>query len=413
MLEVMASLLRAGLEPLFCLMLAWIHLAQDGQRRTANRLVAGAVAGAVASVIMLAINTAVVRLEMGDVVEKGLVVCAIACFFVWVWLGKRSRDGRAGQIALGVLGFAILLDKAGGVINAVAPALSLENGLSSEWVIHLAGVALGLVLFVLLALAMKRIAGKVGRRVVFVFLLLAFAQLFVYQLIEWAQMLFGLQILPLTMWALDVLTPLVNHKAWFFYGLLALLAVYLLAVTMRLRVPQPVPEAPLNPAQQRKRLAQEARVRRWFYSLAAVVTVIFGTVIGDEVKAARATDEQPTIPVTADHGHIHIPKADLKEKELNVYSCTMDDGTEVKFIAVRKAGENYGVALDACQICGAAGYYQKDGQIICKKCGSVVSPTTIGFMGGCNPIPLMYEQKDDGTLDILVSELEKVKDRFK
>ena len=79
---------------------------------------------------------------------------------------------------------------------------------------------------------------------------------------------------------------------------------------------------------------------------------------------------------------------------------------------VGKTKENYGVALDACSICGVAGYHQKGDQIICNKCNSVINVNTIGFTGGCNPIPLVYENKGNGELVISVSQLEKSKSLF-
>jgi len=53
--------------------------------------------------------------------------------------------------------------------------------------------------------------------------------------------------------------------------------------------------------------------------------------------------------------------------------------------------------LDACQICGTQGYYQKGPEVICKNCGSDIVISTIGTPGGCNPVPLT-SHIDNGTL---------------
>lgn len=45
---------------------------------------------------------------------------------------------------------------------------------------------------------------------------------------------------------------------------------------------------------------------------------------------------------------------------------------------------------NACDVCGNAGYYERDDQVICKRCDVVMNKSTIGFKGGCNPIPLSY-----------------------
>ena len=60
------------------------------------------------------------------------------------------------------------------------------------------------------------------------------------------------------------------------------------------------------------------------------------------------------------------------------------------FIIIRKNGGAYGIGLDACENCGDAGYYEKDGKIICKKCEVAINLAPLGFKGGCAPIPVPY-----------------------
>ena len=52
---------------------------------------------------------------------------------------------------------------------------------------------------------------------------------------------------------------------------------------------------------------------------------------------------------------------------------------------------SFGVGFDACEVCGNAGYYERGSQVVCKRCDVVMNINTIGFKGGCNPIPLAYE----------------------
>ncbi|MDU5855170.1 MAG: Fe-S-containing protein, partial [Varibaculum cambriense] len=37
------------------------------------------------------------------------------------------------------------------------------------------------------------------------------------------------------------------------------------------------------------------------------------------------------------------------------------------------------------------GYYEDGGKVICRRCGVMMNIQTIGFPGGCNPIPIKYE----------------------
>lgn len=97
----------------------------------------------------------------------------------------------------------------------------------------------------------------------------------------------------------------------------------------------------------------------------------------------------------------------VKDGHLHRFGYTTDEGKLVRFIVVLKQENtnNYGVGLDACEICGEAGYYENsDGQIVCKKCGVVMNTTTIGMKGGCNPIIIDYDI-NDGYIIVPVSEM--------
>ena len=53
---------------------------------------------------------------------------------------------------------------------------------------------------------------------------------------------------------------------------------------------------------------------------------------------------------------------------------------------IHQTNGNYATALDACQICGTAGYRQEGQNIICRNCGAAIYAPSIGEAGGCNPI---------------------------
>ena len=83
----------------------------------------------------------------------------------------------------------------------------------------------------------------------------------------------------------------------------------------------------------------------------------------------------------------------------------------MRFIVIKKNEASYGVGLDACDICGETGYYERDGQVVCKLCDVVMNKSTIGFKGGCNPIPLAYTMAN-GQMVIKTGDLEAEKSRF-
>ena len=57
----------------------------------------------------------------------------------------------------------------------------------------------------------------------------------------------------------------------------------------------------------------------------------------------------------------------------------------------RRPDWNHPVAATVVEVCGSAGYYERGSQVVCKRCDVVMNINTIGFKGGCNPIPLAYE----------------------
>ena len=102
---------------------------------------------------------------------------------------------------------------------------------------------------------------------------------------------------------------------------------------------------------------------------------------------------------------VSVNLADISDGHLHRFEYTTSGGVKVRFIVIQKSGSSFGVGLDACEICGPSGYYEKDGKVICKLCEVAMNIATIGFKGGCNPIPIDYKVSN-GTLTVPISALE-------
>lgn len=100
---------------------------------------------------------------------------------------------------------------------------------------------------------------------------------------------------------------------------------------------------------------------------------------------------------TIDNGYVYIPYSMVEDGHLHRFGYETLDGYNTRVIVVLKPNMTYGVGLDACETCGEAGYYERDGDIICKRCDVVMNKATIGMKGGCNPIVISYEE---GTYEI-------------
>ena len=126
-------------------------------------------------------------------------------------------------------------------------------------------------------------------------------------------------------------------------------------------------------------------------------------------------NKQPVISEPEEYslvdGVATIPFSQVEDGHLHRFAYTAADGTEMRFIIILKNGGAYGVGLDACETCGDAGYYEQDGKIICKRCDVAINLATIGFKGGCNPIPFPY-QVDDGAIIIHAADLDALSAHF-
>jgi uncharacterized membrane protein len=168
-----------------------------------------------------------------------------------------------------------------------------------------------------------------------------------------------------------------------------------------------------NPAQLRK---LKARNRHWRRVAAGVgLCVALCAVMLTAVKANDTKQVELSAPeaytVDEEAGVVLVPMEAVSDGHLHRFEYKTDKNINVRWIVVKKPGSaSFGVGLDACEVCGNAGYFERSGQVICKRCDVVMNINTIGFKGGCNPIPMPYEVKDGNLVfrlsDIIAGEKE-------
>ena len=142
-------------------------------------------------------------------------------------------------------------------------------------------------------------------------------------------------------------------------------------------------------------------------ALCAVIMTVVKT--GDTRQVELSAPEVYTVDQEA--GTILVPMENVSDGHLHRFEYRTDKNIDVRWIVVKKPNSAaFGVGLDACEVCGNAGYFERNGQIICKRCDVVMNINTIGFKGGCNPIPMPYEVKDGNLIfrlsDIIAGEKE-------
>jgi uncharacterized membrane protein len=210
-------------------------------------------------------------------------------------------------------------------------------------------------------------------------------------------------------WVFRFIVAAVNNDRIFlfcFMGISFLLPLTLFITGLK------TPRSGKNPAENRKIRASLRTNRRWCFTVAAgfVFSVLAVTVI--KAYTERGVELSPAEPMTIAGPEIIIPIPQVEDGHLHRFAYNASDGTEVRFIVIKKNEIAYGVGLDACDICGATGYYERKGQVICRLCDVVMNISTIGFKGGCNPVPLAYRLRS-GNMVIEIADLENEKVRFK
>ncbi len=160
-----------------------------------------------------------------------------------------------------------------------------------------------------------------------------------------------------------------------------------------------------NPAQHRKLRARNRRHRRLAAALTVFLALIALTLTAVKKYDTRVIELSAPETYTVEGDEILVPMESVMDGHLHRFEYTTENKVSVRWIVVKKPGSaSFGTGLDACEVCGNAGYFERNGQIVCKRCDVVMNINTIGFKGGCNPIPIGYEVRD-GNLVFQLAEI--------
>ena len=179
-----------------------------------------------------------------------------------------------------------------------------------------------------------------------------------------------------------------NNDMMFTYILLGIVLVIPVIIVIRSFLQK---EPYSNPAQKRK-IKKKWRVnRRW-----AAMSVITAAMILVNFFVIKPYVNKPVVLSPIEDckvldGNVIVTPDQVEDGHLHRFAYTTPAGVDIRFIVIKKPNsQSYGIGLDACDICGETGYYERDGQVVCKLCDVVMNISTIGFKGGCNPIVVPY-----------------------
>ncbi len=190
-----------------------------------------------------------------------------------------------------------------------------------------------------------------------------------------------------------------NYSNWFIYTIMILGCVIPIILLIESRF---VNEPYTNSAERRKILAKWRSRKRWSIITLASFLITIITLTAVEAYANKEIELSPIEETLIEDEKILVSFEQVNDGHLHRFGYTTENGVTIRFIIIQKPNSStYGVGLDACEICGETGYYEKNGQVVCNLCDVIMNINTIGFKGGCNPMVIEYDiQKGYIVIDI-------------
>jgi len=416
MFEALVVTLREGVEAALVVGIILAYLKKTGREKLNRSVFQGLGAGIAASVVCAVLFA---RLGISEEAYEGWLMLLgslfVASMVYWMWRTakglKREIEQRvealtsrsSGAVAAGLFLLTFLLILREGVETILfLGAIKLTTDSLLAWF----GGILGLVLAVLFGFAFVRGTVRVdlGRffKVTEIVLLLLAAQLLIGGLHEFGER----GSLPVGREEMRLIGPIVKNDVLIIVSLLALPLIILLVPGREEKSKRKAAEG-LEGPQRRLAIASLRRETLWRRLFAAAGTVIIAslTVSYAFSRLPRGIDP-PALLAEGEGGEVRLSKAGLDDGHLHRFGVSLD-GTVVRFIVVQTDGK-LTPAFDACQVCGASGYVELKGRLVCLACAADINRTTLGVGGGCNPIPLPH--RDEG--NELVMSVTDLKERL-
>jgi FTR1 family protein len=397
MLEAFIITLREGVEAALIVGITLAYLAKIGRGNLKRSVYAALGAAFLGS---LGVAVLVSRLNLNEDIVEGWVML-VAAFFVVTMIVFMMRTGRKlkGEIEgkldslttrgsrIGLFLFVFLMILREGVETVlILSAVSLNTSALMSFLGTLAGVGAAIAFGVMFVKGSVRINLQKFFRVTTVILFFVAAQLLISGLHELSEN----GVLPSSKREMAIIGPIVRNDLFFFVTILALAA---LMVLFEVKRRQPVPASD-SPAARRMAEWTARRERLWMGSVYASAFIFIGLVTAQFIYAKSVSALSPAQQVSFVNGELRIPRTQVQDGDLHRYVAT-ENGTEVRFWLYQKPDGKIATVFDACEICGAVGFYKSSNGVVCKNCAAPINPQSVGTAGGCNPVPLKAEATDD------------------
>lgn len=192
--------------------------------------------------------------------------------------------------------------------------------------------------------------------------------------------------LPSSKEEMATIGPIVRNEVFFFVVILGVAGLVIVREWFRAAKAR-IDNPNLNSAERRQRDWEYRKQRRWSFAAAFLCFAVLMTFAADFVYARAAAAPPPATEVTPQGNLVRIPISVIADGDVHFFSVD-SNGTQLRFFVYHNTNGEYQTALDACMICGRAGYRKEGSNLICRNCGAAVYLPSVGESGGCNPIPV-------------------------
>ncbi|MFU0552698.1 Fe-S-containing protein [Gardnerella vaginalis] len=280
---------------------------------------------------------------------------------------------------------------------------------TSDMLLRALGFVFGAAAAICISLMVRSLRTTSSKIAFKIAIILSMIILLIQHLASLLQIMQGSILLYIDDFSFSILVWLINNAPLM---IMAQICVFLIPAFASIVIGFKTPVVGENPAQIRAKRAFKRKSRRSaLAALLAAIVVILTLTAGVSLMNIKPTLTPPE-PYELHDGVATINFVQISDGHLHRFQYKAKDGTVMRFIIIKKNGGAYGVGLDACENCGDAGYYEKDGKIICRKCDVAINLATIGFKGGCNPIPFPYKA-GGGKITIHTADLDVLSSHFK
>jgi FTR1 family protein len=397
MLQAFIVTLREGVEAALIVGIVLAYLAKIGRPDLRKPVYAGLAAAFIGSIGLAIVLS---RVELNEDSFEGWVMLAAAVFVVTmiIFMMKTGRKLK-GEIErklnsvsnqgswIGIFFFVFLMVLREGVETVLILAgVSLNTTELFSFLGTLLGVGVAILFGVMFVKGSVRINLQKFFRVTTVILFFVAAQLIVSGLHELSES----GVIASSKEEMALIGPIVRNDLFFFITIVALAA---LMVLFEVKRRQPA-ELPTSPAERRKAQWSARRERLWMASVYASSFIFILMVTAEFIYAKSVSALSPATELTFVNGEVSIPLKQLYDGDLHRYQAK-ENGKEIRFWLYQKPDGKIASVFDACEICGAVGFYKGANGVVCKNCASPINAQSVGMKGGCNPVPLRSEATAD------------------